>query len=269
MRTLPLGGSGPRVSRLAFGTGTSGWGGRSRQTSLGVDGLSRLLRLGLDLGVSFWDSADQYGSHPHVAAALRGIDRSSVVIATKTTATTAGDAEKAITRFLRELNTDYVDVVLLHGMHSGDWQSRLSGAVGALTRAKERGLVRAVGVSSHSTSVLEAAAADPWIDVVLARINHAGVNMDDQPSRVVPLLDGLHAAGKGVYAMKVIGQGALAGDVRTAIRFVAGLTSVDALSIGMVDERMLRQNVELVEQFDAEATLMRTTDRHSRSGGNI
>ena len=86
MRMVELGNTGVVVSRLAFGTGTNGWAGQSNQTRLGSGALARLLRLGCELGVTFWDLADEYGSHAQARAALADLPRERVVIATKTTA---------------------------------------------------------------------------------------------------------------------------------------------------------------------------------------
>ena len=116
MDYVDFGQTGLKVSRLSVGTGTNGWGHRSEQTALGLDGLASLLRLAYDHGVTFWDSADQYGSHPHIAKALRGIPRDAVVIATKTSARTARDIRRDVERFLREMDTDRLDILLLHFM---------------------------------------------------------------------------------------------------------------------------------------------------------
>jgi len=127
--TVEFGKTGLRVSRLAFGTGTHGWAGRSEQTDLGVDELAGLLRLAYDHGVNFWDAADAYGSHPHIAKALAGLPRDKVVIATKTSARSAEQVTRNVERFLRELGTDVIDVVLLHFMTQADWPQRDGGAL--------------------------------------------------------------------------------------------------------------------------------------------
>ena len=114
MEIVKLGKTGLTVSRLGFGTGTHGWAGRSQQTDLGLDGLADLLRLAYESGVTLWDTADEYGSHGHVARALRAVPRSEVTIITKTTSRSGVQATRDIERFLRELNTDVLDVVLLH-----------------------------------------------------------------------------------------------------------------------------------------------------------
>src|SRR6516225_12416007 len=81
--TIPLGKTGILTSRLAMGTGTVGFGKHSNQTALGVGGLSALLLNGYDHGLRFFDTADAYGSHPHVAAALKQLPRDKVTILTK------------------------------------------------------------------------------------------------------------------------------------------------------------------------------------------
>ena len=128
MEYVDFGCTGLKVSRLSFGTGTHGWGGRSEQTALGVDGLADLLRLAYDCGVNFWEAADGYGSHPHVAKALQGIPRENVVVATKTTSRSAGAVTRDVERFLRELNTDVLDIVLLHYLTERDWPRSYAGA---------------------------------------------------------------------------------------------------------------------------------------------
>jgi aryl-alcohol dehydrogenase-like predicted oxidoreductase len=249
MEIVKLGNTGINVSRLAFGTGTHGWSGRSQQTDLGVDKLAGLLRQAYDHGVNFWDAADMYGSHPHIAKALVGLPRDKVVIATKTTAQSNEQITQNIERFLRELNTDVIDVVLLHFMTQANWSRTHASAMEALSRAKEQGKVRAVGVSCHGLKSLRVAAESDWAEVVLARINPAGVNMDASPAQVVPILERMYASGKAVWGMKVLGCGQLAGKARAAIQYVLQLGIVHSLVIGTSAKRELLENVRLVEEL--------------------
>jgi len=255
MDFVDFGKTGLRVSRLAFGTGTHGWAGRSDQTDLGVDKLASLLRLAYDHGVNFWDAADEYGSHPHVARALQGIPRDEVVIATKTTSRSAEQVTRDIERFLRELGADVLDIVLLHFVTQADWPQRYTGAMEALSRAKEQGKVRAVGVSCHGLGALRTAAETDWAEVVLARINSAGVNMDASPSRVAPVIERLYVSGKAVYGMKVLGCGQLAGKARAAIQYVFQIGVVHDITIGISRRRHLLENVRLVEELAPQHSL--------------
>jgi aryl-alcohol dehydrogenase-like predicted oxidoreductase len=251
MDMVEFGKTGLWVSRLAFGTGTHGWGGRSEQSDLGVGELASLLRLAYDHGVTFWDAADAYGSHPHVAKALAGLPRDKVVIATKTSARRAEQVTRNVERFLRELGTDVLDIVLLHFMTQANWPQSHAGAMEALSRAKEQGKVRAVGVSCHGLGPLRAAAETDWGEVVLARINMAGVNMGASPAELTPILEQMVVAGKAVYGMKVLGCGQLAGKARAAIQYVLQLGVVHAVVIGTSRRGHLLENVRLVEELAA------------------
>jgi predicted aldo/keto reductase-like oxidoreductase len=239
--------TGLRVSRLAFGTGTHGWAHHSQQTALGIEGLAKLLTLGFERGVTFWDLADQYGSHPHAARALQRVPREEVVIATKTNSHNRRGVANDIDRFLEELNVDVIDIVLLHFINNARWVRRYSGAMQALTEAKDAGKVRAVGISSHNLGALRAAVTTPWVEVVLVRINYDGVNMDGSPSEVVPVIEQLHEAGKGVYGMKVLGCGQLTSDVPRAFEYVLNLGTVHAMTVGMSSRAQLLENIETVE----------------------
>ena len=75
MQTVKLGNTGIKTSRLAIGTGSNGWNGRSNQTDLGYQELVDLFHFAYRQGIKFWDLADMYGSHPHAKGALRGLDR--------------------------------------------------------------------------------------------------------------------------------------------------------------------------------------------------
>src|SRR5687768_10094968 len=141
---VKLGPKGVEMSRLAMGTGTNGSGGSSNQTKkLGVAGISDLFKAGYDNGVTFWDSADQYGSHPHLRAALKnGVSREKVTILTKTHASTESEMKADLDRFRKELNTDYFDIVLLHCMMDGNWNEKKKGAMNVLSEAREKGIVK-------------------------------------------------------------------------------------------------------------------------------
>ncbi|MFZ1143146.1 MAG: aldo/keto reductase [Candidatus Sulfotelmatobacter sp.] len=148
--TVTLGSTGIKTSRLAMGTGTVGSGHHSHQTALGVKGLSDLLLNGYDHGLRFFDSADSYGSHPHVAEALKHVPRDKVTVLTKTWARDPATARADLDRFRRELGTDYLDVCLMHCVTEADWTDRYRGVMDVLSEAKQKGIIRTHGCSCHS-----------------------------------------------------------------------------------------------------------------------
>jgi 1-deoxyxylulose-5-phosphate synthase len=230
--TVTLGSTGIKTSRLAMGTGTVGSGHHSNQTALGIKGLAGLLLNGYDHGVRFFDAADTYGSHPHVAEALKRVPRDKVTVLTKTWARDAASARADLDRFRRELGIDHIDICLMHCVTEGDWTERYKGVMDVLSEAKEKGVIRAHGCSCHSIEALRAAAKSPWVEVDLARINPIGSHMDADPETVVSVLREMKAAGKAVIGMKILGQGDLRGRQTEALRYALSLGVLDAFTIG-------------------------------------
>jgi aryl-alcohol dehydrogenase-like predicted oxidoreductase len=223
------------MSRLALGTGTNGGGGSSNQTKkLGVRGIADVFRAAYDNGVNFWDTADQYGSHPHVRAALKNVPREKVVILTKTHASTEAEMKADLDRFRRELNSDYLDILLLHCMIDGNWPEKKRGAMNVISDAREKGIVKTHGVSCHTLEALKTAANTDWVQVDLARVNPAGVAMDDKnPEVVLSVLRDMKAKGKGIIGMKIFGAGKLRGRADECLQYALALDCVDTFTIGV------------------------------------
>ena len=230
--TVTLGGTGIKTSRLAMGTGTVGSGHHSHQTALGVKGLSDLLLNGYDHGLRFFDAADSYGSHPHVAEALKHVQRDKVTVLTKSWARDADRMRADLDRFRKELGTDYLDVGLMHCVTEADWTDRFRGAMDVLSEAKQKGIIRAHGCSCHTIQALRAAAKSPWVEIDLARINPVGAEMDADPATVVSVLKEMKASGKAVVGMKILGQGALRNRQEEGIKYALSLGVLDAFTIG-------------------------------------
>jgi predicted aldo/keto reductase-like oxidoreductase len=251
---VPLGRTGVMVSRTTMGTGMRGGRRASNQTRMGQEAFSALANGAYDRGIRFFDLADLYGTHGFLAEALRERPRDSYAVGTKIWFRSGGIPEEErpaadvlVERFLRELETDYIDVLLFHCAVSGEWPSELQDQKEILSRLKEQGKIRAHGVSCHSLDALRAAAVDPWVDVVFARINAYGTKMDGPPEEVVPVLRQFHAAGKGVVGMKLIGEGEFRDDDEKrneSVRFVLGLGCVDTLTVGF-------ERIEEVDDFAA------------------
>ena len=230
---VKLGPMGIEVSRLMMGSGTNGGGGSSNQTrKMGVQGLGDYFRMGFDSGVTVFDTADQYGTHPHVKVGLKGLPREKVTLLTKSNALTAKDMKADIDRFRRELNTDYLDILLMHKMEAADWPERMKGAMDVISEARAQGIVRSHGTSCHTLVALRAAAASPWVEIDLARINPAQAAMDADPATVLGVLKQMKAAGKGVIGMKILGAGKLRDKVDEALQFALAQDCIDCFTIG-------------------------------------
>ena len=230
--TVTLGRTGIKTSRLAMGTGTIGYAKHSNQTALGIGGLSELLLNGYDHGLRFFDAADSYGSHPHVAAAIKQIPRDKITIMTKSPSRTPQEMRSDLDRYRRELGTDYLDIVLMHCVTEGDWTERYKATMDVLSEAKQKGIIRAHGCSCHTIEALQAAAKSPWVELDLVRINPIGSHMDADPDTVVSVIKQMKASGKGIVGMKILGQGDLRSRQSEAIKYALSLNLLDAFTIG-------------------------------------
>jgi 1-deoxyxylulose-5-phosphate synthase len=248
--TVTIGKTGIKTSRLAMGTGTVGTGHHSHQTDLGVAGLSALLLNGYDRGLRFFDAADSYGSHPHVAEALKHVPRDKVTVLSKTWARDPATARADLDRFRKELGTDYIDICLMHCLTEDDWTGRFQGATDALSEAKQRGVIRAHGCSCHSIGALRTAAKSPWVEVHLVRINPVGSFMDSDPQTVVSVIREARANRHGIVGMKILGQGSMRTRQDEALKFALGLDLLDAFTIGAESKS---EQEDLIRRISAAA----------------
>lgn len=238
---VQLGNTGIEMSRVAMGTGTRGFGGASNQTrQLGIKGVSDLLRAAFDEGINFFETADQYGSHPHLKEAMKKIDREKLVILTKTNSTTYKNVKSDLERFKNELGTDYFDIVLLHAITDPAWNKNMKGAMDALSEAKEEGTIRAHGISCHSIGALETAADEPWVEVDLARFNPGGVAMDADVPTVQKVLARMKKNGKAIIGMKVYGRGELVDKKDECLEFQTGSGFTDHFTLGIESYEQLQ-----------------------------
>lgn len=237
---VTLGKTPVRPTRLGIGTGTNGG---NTQRSLGPEGFTKLVRHAWDRGVRYIDTAGNYNMHALVKKAIEGLPREELVILTKVWLSQGLDVPKTLERFREELGTDYFDVVLLHCVMKPTWPEDLKKHRDDLSAAKEKGLVRAVGVSTHGMPGLTQVAGCEWVEVALLRMNHNGAHMDGPTGKWAEKVDHeaavaeikkVKAAGKGVLGMKLVGNGDFpnAEDRQKAVQFVFGHKLADAVTIG-------------------------------------
>lgn len=239
---VPIGKTKLKFSRIVLGTGMRGGKRESNHTRLGKEKFEALIRQSHERGVDTYDLADLYGTHPYVIPALKGIPRDKFNVITKIWFRDGGipeperpDADVCTERFLKELQTDHIDLMLLHCVTAPKWPEELRKQMEILTKLKAQGKIRALGVSCHSLEALEACITEPWVESVHTRINPYGMSMDGPPEKVVPVLQKIHAAGKGVIGMKIMGEGRLRNDDEkrnASVKFALTLGCVDVLNVG-------------------------------------
>lgn len=256
MRTL--GKTGIQTTLVGMGTGVRAWNGQSEMTRKGREAFVGLLEHAYAKGIRFFDLADMYGSHDYMKDALKkSIPRDQVMILSKAVSREADLLKADLERFRKEVDTDYIDVVLLHCLTEPGWTEKMKPALEVMEEAKQKGQIKAHGVSCHNFDCMVEAANNPWVDVILARFNPFSVKMDNTPEEIAKVLKTCKDNGKGVLGMKIFGEGQITlpedtsafdpyaktiiGDVPTkdrveqSLRFAIGTGLVDAMTIGFTE----------------------------------
>jgi predicted aldo/keto reductase-like oxidoreductase len=248
---VDLGKTGLSVSRLAMGMGTNGWKNASNQTRIGLEKFKLMVQAGYDRGIRFLDTADTYGSHHFVKEAIKMKPREELTVMTKIWTSpldwhTIQPVDQTIERIRQELQTDYLDIVLLHCMTNSRWTDEKKQFMDGLSEAKAKGLIKKVGFSAHDFGALQAGIDHEWPEVVLARINNKEIKMDGTPEKVMSLLELAASRGKGVLGMKIFGCGGLLKEEErsASLNYVVNSHNVHAMTIGFEDPTQVHDAVD-------------------------
>jgi len=258
---VTLGATGIKLSRLGMGTGSNSG---HIQTELGREGFNSLVKYAYDQGITYFDCAQAYATFDWMAGAIKGLPREKLFIQSKVPGQPK-DVLAAIDHHRKVFDTDYVDSMLIHCMVKEDWTEEMKPVMDGFNEAKAKGWIRARGVSCHSLPALRQATETPWTEVHLVRVNPQGRYMDGpqqnvwsesthEVSPVMAEIKAMHAKGRGVIGMKIIGNGTFtdAEDREKSIRFAMSRPELDAVVIGFksraeVDEAIQRMNRALAE----------------------
>ena len=255
---VTLGNSGVKVTRLAMGTGT--FSGRV-QRDLGQEAFTRLVRHAYDRGIRFFDTGESYSGTPQMlGVALKGLPRDSYRLMTKYDVYGDQDPMAKIDRFRRDLGSEYIDILLIHYLRDPRWVETTRRVQDAFSEAKVKKAVLALGVSVHGLPALATVPGNKWVEVLLVRTNHAGVHMDTPDvsdpdiigdvKQVVAQTKVIHGQGTGVLGMKLIAEGRFTKpeEREASIRFVMGLGTVDAITIGYKSAAEVNEAIDRVDR---------------------
>lgn len=230
METRFLGNSGLEVSRLCFGGLTVG----PLQANLSPVEGGKVIIEAYERGVNFIDTAQLYKTYPHIREALKVIPRDKYVISTKSYAWSRETAEQSFMEACSELGTDYIDLFMLHEQESEHTLRGHSEAMAYFLERREKGDIRAFGISTHYVAGVEAAIKVPEIQVVHPIVNKAGLGIQDGSlDEMLSALKVFKNGGGGVFGMKPLGGGNLLMSVDECFDFVLGLDVIDSVAVGM------------------------------------
>lgn len=249
---------GVRVSELCFGSLTM----TPFQGNLSIEEGASLIEYAYSKGINFIDTAQLYENYHYIGPALTRIGRENMVVSTKTYAYSRETAQEALHEALIELDTDYIDVFLLHEQESKHTIRGHYEALEYFLEQKEKGKIKALGISTHRVEGARAFNAFPELDILHPLVNYKGLGLTDgNLEEMVAEIDKALARGKGVYAMKILGGGHLIGQIEEAISFVRGLNV--PMAIGLQSEEEIDVNIALVEDraYPSEHTSLKTKSR--------
>jgi len=260
METVRLGNSGLEVSRLVYGTLPMG----PLQAGLTPDEGGRLIRHALELGIVMLDTAELYGTYPHIRSALKGYS-GAVTIASKTHAPDAPTARAHVECGLRELGRERIDIVHCHAARIADPFVDRADVIAELLKLKDEGKIGHVGLSTHYVSAVRKAASHPEIEVVHPLINRTGMGIiDGSAFDMADAIADCSAAGAGIYAMKALAGGNLISTARESIRYVLNLSGVHAVAVGMLSNAEIEANVRLFSTGEAEPAVWQQLEARTR-----
>jgi aryl-alcohol dehydrogenase-like predicted oxidoreductase len=244
MQYNQLGKTSIEVSKLCFGTLTTS----PLQKNFAPRASAALFKEAYDRGVNFYDTAESYENYDHLKYFLQLVPRENVVITTKTYAYNKKMAEKSFTQALKAMDTDYIDIFLLHEQVNHMTIKGHFEAVKFLMEQKEKGLIKALGISTHHISGAKGLMDFDALDILHPIINYKGIGIVDGTleAMVATLKTLKHDYNKGIYGMKPLGGGNLLNTIDQAFAYINGLDFLDAIAIGMQSIEELDYNIKVI-----------------------
>jgi predicted aldo/keto reductase-like oxidoreductase len=244
LQRVKLGNSNIEVSRLCFGSLTM----TPFQANLTVDEGAYLIEYAYSKGINFIDTAEIYDNYKYIKKALKGIRREDFVISTKSYAYTEELAKESLDLALKELDTDYIDIFLLHEQESIHTVRGHFDAIEYFLKQKQKGIIRSIGISTHRIAGAEAAKDVKEIEILHPIVNKKGIGIQDgNIDEMLDMINKVKKQGKGIYGMKPLGGGHLISDAENSFNFVKKIDSIDSIAIGMQSTDEIDANIYLLE----------------------
>jgi aryl-alcohol dehydrogenase-like predicted oxidoreductase len=256
-----LGNTGIEVTELCFGALPIG----PLQANYSVEEGAKLVRLAVEKGINFIDTAETYKTYEHIRKGLEGF-AGEVIIATKSPAQTYEGMEKSIKKALSALGRDYIDIFLLHAARvTPDVFTERAGAFECLKDYKAKGVLRAIGISTHGVQVVSKAAEIKDIDIIFPIINKLGMGIvGGSADDMIEAINKGFEAGKGLYAMKALAGGHLIDKLKDAFDYVRAIKGISSVAVGMLTPQELELNMKLFNNEEVDEKLFGTRKKTNK-----
>ncbi|WP_026894150.1 aldo/keto reductase [Clostridiisalibacter paucivorans] len=243
MEINKLGNTNIEVSKICYGSLTIS----PLQANLGYEEAGKLIKYGFEKGIKFIDTAELYDNYKHIKEALKYINRKDFVIVTKSYSYSKETAKNSLRKALKELDTDYIDIFLLHEQESELTFKGHYEAIEYFIEAKKRGIIRAFGISTHRIEAVKDSLKYDEIEIIHPIINKLGLGIQDGSiDKMLSYVKKAYDMGKGIYGMKPLGGGHLIKSSEEAFNFVNNLPFLHSIAVGMQSMEEIDANVEMV-----------------------
>ena len=209
----------------------------------------------LNLGINYIDTAPSYGSSEQNIGRVMGERRNEVFLASKTLDRTYDGTMRLFEQSLRRLQTDHLDLLQIHGLHSEEDLSQImaaGGALEALEELKREGLIRFTGVTGHRDPKVLLKAIEKYdFDCVLLALNPADRYYQPLQEEVLPRA---REKNMGIIAMKVAAYGRIFKEdgldsMEKALNYALSFqVSTAVVGMSILDE--LEENARLAREFE-------------------
>lgn len=258
---------GLRVSKLCFGSLTVG----PLQANLPLEQGASVIAYGLQKGINFIDTAQYYRNYAYLKRAIEISHKFDTVISTKTYAYTRQMAIDAVEEARTQLNRDVIDIFMLHEQESIHTLKGHMEALEYLFECREKGIVRAVGASTHHIALLNGMCTlseekNLKFDVVHPIYNLKGLGIAD--GTVLDMQQAMTRVKEkeiAVFTMKALGGGHLHTQAADALNFVLDTACVDAVAIGMQSIEEVDANIHFFEQREFSKENQKRLDQKKRT----
>lgn len=248
------------VSKLCFGGLIIG----PLQANLPPERGAEIILKAFELGVNFIDTAELYGTYPHIRQALKKANK-NIVIATKSYAYSAEGAKESLEKARKELDIDVIDIFLLHEQESRLTLRGHREALEYYISMKEKGIIKAVGASTHNVEVVDACAEMPEIDIIHPIINKSGIGIGDGTIEdMLKAVKKAYDAGKGIYGMKPLGGGNLIKSYEDSMDFVLNIPYIHSIALGMQSIEEVIMNVCVFESKEVPQDVKKNLESRKR-----
>lgn len=246
MKNTLLGNTGLSVSRVGMGALPIGPNQRNLSVEQGAD----VIKYALQQGINFIDTAQCYKTYPYIKEALRSSNYEPV-ICSKCLGDSYDVMKDAVEEARSNLDRDVIDIFLLHEVRTGKFQQK-QGAWEYLNEAKAKGLVKAIGISTHNIDVTNEIAKVEECDVVFPLINYAGLGVRnyDEAGTVEDMEKAIAAcckAGKGIFSMKAFGGGNLTVSYQKALDYIFARKDIDSVIVGFTTPKEIDDMIDYLD----------------------